>query len=138
MRRMFTVGAVLVLCGGVVPLVSPAGAGPAVATDAAADGAAIPFDFDGDGYADLAVGVSGEDLRGKSNAGAVQVLYGSASGPTAHDQLWHQGRKGVKGAVEAGDFFGSALASGDFNDDGLPTSRSGYRRRTSVVGRSGG
>jgi len=115
MRRTFTAGAVLVLCGGVVPLVSPAGAGPAVA----ADGAAIPFDFDGDGYADLAVGVSGEDLRGKLNAGAVQVLYGSASGPTAHDQFWHQGRKGVKGAVEAGDFFGSALASGDFDDDGF-------------------
>ncbi|MDH3959019.1 MAG: integrin alpha, partial [Actinomycetota bacterium] len=105
---MISVGAALVLCGAVVPLTSPEGAGVAVA----AQGAAIPFDFDGDGYADLAVGVPGEDLRGKLNAGAVQVLYGSASGPTAHDQLWHQGRKGVKGAVEAGDFFGSALTSG--------------------------
>ena len=115
MRRMISVGAALVLCGAVVPLTSPEGAGVAVA----AQGAAIPFDFDGDGYADLAVGVPGEDLRGKLNAGAVQVLYGSASGPTAHDQLWHQGRKGVKGAVEAGDFFGSALTSGDFDHDGF-------------------
>ena len=84
----------------------------------AADGGVIPFDFDGDGYADLAVGVPGEDLRGKRNAGAVQVLYGSASGPTTRDQVWHQGRKGVRGALENGDRFGKSLASGDFNADG--------------------
>lgn len=84
----------------------------------AAQGGAMPFDFDGDGYADLAVGVPGEDLRGKSDVGAVQVMYGSAAGVTARDQLWHQGRRGVKGALEKGDRFGATLASGDFDSDG--------------------
>ncbi len=79
----------------------------------------MPFDFDGDGYADLAVGVPGEDLRGKRDAGAVQVLYGSATGPTARDQVWHQGRKGVKNKLERADGFGDALASADFNADGF-------------------
>ena len=85
----------------------------------AAQAVAIPFDFDGDGYADLAVGVPGESLRGKRAAGAVQVLYGSASGVTDHDQLWHQGRTGVKGALEKGDGFGSVLTSSDFDADGF-------------------
>jgi hypothetical protein len=76
-------------------------------------------DFDDDGFADLAIGVPGENLEGKSNAGAVNVLYGSAAGLTAaRTQLWHQGRPGVKGAVERGDRFGSALTAGDFNRDG--------------------
>ena len=86
---------------------------------AAAGSAAMPFDFDGDGYADLAVGVPGESLRGVKYAGAVQVLYGSAAGVTARDQLWHQGRKGVKGAPEKGDSFGKPLASADFDADGF-------------------
>jgi hypothetical protein len=37
-------------------------------------------DFNQDGFADLAIGVSGEDIGGIGNAGAVNVLYGSASG----------------------------------------------------------
>ena len=78
----------------------------------------LPFDFDGDGYADLAVGVPGEDLGGVRDAGVVQVLYGSAAGPTARDQMWHQNRAGIKGTAECGDRFGEALASGDFDADG--------------------
>ena len=114
MRRGVAVGAGLVLVAGLAPAVAPIGTGVA----AAAQGAAMPFDFDGDGYSDLAVGVPGEDLRGKSDVGAVQVLYGSASGVTARDQLWHQGRRGVKGALEKGDRFGTTVASGDFDADG--------------------
>jgi hypothetical protein len=108
------VGAALVLISGVAATVSPVGSGVAEA----AGSTAMPFDFDGDGYADLAVGVPGEDLRGRRDAGAVQVLYGSASGVTARDQFWHQGRPGVKGALEKGDGFGTELASGDFDADG--------------------
>ena len=115
MKCGLVLGMGLVLVGGVVtPAVTPVGAGSA----SAATRMAMPYDFDGDGYSDLAVGVIREGLRGKKNAGAVQVLYGSDSGPTARDQLWHQGRKGVKGAVEEGDRFGWSLASGDFNRDG--------------------
>ena len=85
-------------------------------------------DFDGDGYADLAIGVSGEDVGAHRDAGAVNVLYGTSAGLTASgDQLWTQDSTGVKGTSEgppttgiaAGDAFGSALATADFDDDGF-------------------
>ncbi len=114
MRRGLATGAALVMVAGAAPAVSPIETGPAVA----AQGAAMPFDFDGDGHADLAVGVPGEDLRGKRDVGAVQVMYGSDSGVTVRDQLWHQGRPGVKGALEKYDGFGTTVASGDFDTDG--------------------
>jgi hypothetical protein len=37
-------------------------------------------DFDGDGYADVAVGVPGEDDASAIDAGSVTVLRGSRSG----------------------------------------------------------
>jgi FG-GAP repeat len=40
----------------------------------------VQADFNNDGAADLAVGVPGEDVGSISDAGAVNVLYGSASG----------------------------------------------------------
>ncbi len=65
-------------------------------------------DYDGDGKDDFAVGVSGEDIGAIGDAGAVSVLYGSASGlTTAGDQLWHQSAPGVLGGSETGDVFGS-------------------------------
>src|SRR5207249_835937 len=80
-------------------------------------GAALAVgDFNHDGYADLAIGVPGENVGKAANAGAVAVLYGSGSGLTAKgDDLWTQGSGGIRGAAEAGDGFGSALAAGDFN-----------------------
>ena len=47
-------------------------------------------DFNGDGAADLAVGVPGEDVDGISNAGAVNVISGSHTTglvPISH-QFW--------------------------------------------------
>ncbi len=76
-------------------------------------------DFDGDGFDDLAIGAPGEGIGAKADAGAVNVLYGSASGLTATgDQLWHQSTSGVLGGAEAGDLFGASLASADFDGDG--------------------
>jgi hypothetical protein len=80
-------------------------------------------DFNGDGFADLAVGVYGEDLS-VSDAGAVEVLYGSSTGLQAtgsggpDDQLWSQNSQGVPDSEESGDFFGMAITARDFNDDG--------------------
>jgi hypothetical protein len=71
-------------------------------------------DFNGDTFADLAVGAPSEGVGTAGAAGAVNVLYGSATGLTGSgSQLFTQ----VGGAAEAGDEFGAVLASGDFNSD---------------------
>ena len=77
-------------------------------------------DFDNDGFADLAIGVPSEGSGAISQAGAVNVLYGSASGLTSTgNQQFLQGVGGVLGTAEVGDGFGFALGSGDFNNDGF-------------------
>jgi hypothetical protein len=84
-------------------------------------GALTTGDFNGDGFADLAIGVEGEGVNGDAGAGAVNVLYGSASGlsPSAvlADQLWTQDSTDVNGNAAAGDSFGSSLVAGDFDGD---------------------
>jgi hypothetical protein len=76
-------------------------------------------DFDGDLRIDLAIGASYEDVGGDGNAGAVNVLYGSAGGLAAdHVPLFHQDVGSIPGGVEANDYFGDALAVGDFDGDG--------------------
>jgi hypothetical protein len=79
-------------------------------------------DFNGDGFADLAVGIPDEDT-GAEDAGAINVIYGSGTGLTATalnvpaPQFWSQNSPGLSGASEEGDRFGTALASGEFNGD---------------------
>jgi hypothetical protein len=73
-------------------------------------------DFDQDGFADLTVGAPGEDVASAFDAGAVSVLFGSSAGVTrAGGRLFTQ----VASPVEAGDGFGTALAAGDFDQDGF-------------------
>jgi FG-GAP repeat protein len=83
-------------------------------------------DFNGDGFDDLAIGVPGEDVdfRGVtiSDAGAVNVIYGSSNGLSATsprpDQFWTQSTTDVNDVSGKFDHFGSSLSSGDFNGDG--------------------
>ncbi len=76
-------------------------------------------DFNGDGYADLAIGIRGEEVTGEPNAGAVQVIYGSAQGLTATgNQLFNQSDNGISGQPKEDVDFGEALAVGDFDGDG--------------------
>jgi hypothetical protein len=73
-------------------------------------------DFNGDGFADLAAGASGEDVGSAFDAGAVSVLYGSASGlTTSGGRLFTQ----VGSPAATAEEFGHALAAGDFNHDGF-------------------
>jgi FG-GAP repeat len=68
-------------------------------------------DFDGDGFADLAVGVQFESLGTLDAVGAVNVLYGTAAGLTGSgSQFFTQNTPGVGSTVEENDLFGFALA----------------------------
>ena len=89
------------------------------------EGPAIPAsfdpleaDFNGDGYADLAIGVPNEEFGGK-HSGGVNVLYGTDDGLNGkQDEVWHRGTSGVDGGDDSGNQFGLALAVGDFDYDG--------------------
>jgi hypothetical protein len=77
-------------------------------------------DFNGDGRADLAIGVPGDTVSSIPSAGAVNVLYGSTSKLTASDdQLWTQDSPGILDTGESEDKLGRSLAAGDFDDDGF-------------------
>ncbi|GGN75393.1 hypothetical protein GCM10011579_055440 [Streptomyces albiflavescens] len=73
MRTRTSVTLAALLTAGLTPLTlsTPASAAPAKYAD----------DFNGDGYGDLVVGAPDATVSGKTGAGAVVVLYGSASGP---------------------------------------------------------
>jgi hypothetical protein len=93
-------------------------------------------DFDDDGFADLAIGVGGDVVDGLSFAGAVNVLYGSAAGLTSTgDQLWSQSGD-VLGTPAATDLFGSALATGDFDGDGVSDLAIGVQNDSPSIGGS--
>jgi hypothetical protein len=74
-------------------------------------------DFNGDNFADLAVGAPGEGVGGAAGAGALNVLYGSASGLEPSSDVFTQGSGGVAGAAELDDGFGAAVAKGNINGD---------------------
>ncbi len=78
-------------------------------------------DFNRDGYSDLAIGAPDETVGSTVGAGAVYVVYGSASGlgagPTGPLVL-HQDVAGVQNTAETEDRFGAALAALDVNGDG--------------------
>jgi hypothetical protein len=87
---------------------------------AAVGGCAGDEDYNGDGFADLAIGVPSEDIGAVSVAGAVQVVYGGSGGlSSAGDQVFHQDSDGMNDTAEPLDRFGAALASGDFDGDGF-------------------
>ena len=82
--------------------------------------AAVRGDFNGDGYFDLVVGIIREDVSGQSDAGSVQIIYGSPNGLVENDSsFWHQDQDGVNNAANADDHFGAAICAGDFDGDGF-------------------
>jgi len=127
-RRLLVIAVIAVLIAATAATSAPAFARPPAAAGipAAVLGAVHPqigdptwSDFDGNGSADLAIGVPRADVGGHKDAGAVHVLYGSSGGLSASgSQLWTQDSAGIQNVAEAGDRFGSSVASGDFDDDG--------------------
>ncbi|MEU9576202.1 FG-GAP-like repeat-containing protein [Streptomyces chilikensis] len=76
-------------------------------------------DMTGDGYADIALGVAGEDIGTVQDAGAVVLVPGSAAGVTgAGAKAVNQDTAGIPGVGEAGDMFGVSTALLDVNGNG--------------------
>ncbi|WP_371525151.1 FG-GAP-like repeat-containing protein [Streptomyces sp. NBC_01283] len=77
-------------------------------------------DFNGDGYADLAVGVPDGTVSGQAKAGYVNVVWGGPRGVGAHGSIRvTQATAEVPGSPEAGDRFGASVALVDLNGDGI-------------------
>jgi hypothetical protein len=75
---------------------------------------AVASDFNGDGYADVAIGEPENPITG----GGVQIDYGSATGINAtKSHFLSQATPGVPGDPAAEGVFGRTLVTGYFNDD---------------------
>ena len=113
-RRLARLGVVIVAMFGLVPVES---------ASAAPVKPAVPWDINGDGYAELALGSPRERGAGSprmGGGGVVTLLKGSAQGPVGAGSVTvSQESPGVAGYSEPGDEFGSAMASCDFNRDGF-------------------
>ncbi|MFD9204535.1 FG-GAP repeat protein, partial [Streptomyces anthocyanicus] len=77
----------------------------------------------GDGRDDLVAGAPGEAIGTRANAGAATVLFGMKNGLVdefgeSTAVAYNQGTPRVPGAAEAGDAFGAAVATGDYDRDG--------------------
>ncbi|MGW0533418.1 FG-GAP and VCBS repeat-containing protein [Streptomyces sp. NPDC003032] len=93
---------------------------PGVGEDGDEFGSSISAgDANGDGYADIAVGIPGEDIESVADSGSTVLLKGSRSGLTGTGaQAFQQSTTGVPGASEKADKFGSQVLLSDTNKDG--------------------
>ncbi len=97
-------------------------------------------DFNGDGFADLAVGIPGQKRSFESRVGAVFIAYGSEDGLRVQgSQVWQEGIDGVTGLGEGGDEFGASLQAVDLNGDGIDDLAIGAKGdRAGAVDKAGG
>jgi len=80
---------------------------------------ALAFDFNGDGFADLAAGIPYRSVAGFEYAGAIEVVYGSPTGlSSSFSQFLTQDSPGIKGRAKGWAFFGESTTSADFDGDG--------------------
>ncbi|MFE4824707.1 trypsin-like serine protease [Streptomyces sp. NPDC056704] len=77
-------------------------------------GATRTADFNCDGIEDTAVSDPAASVGGKAGAGLVRIVYGGGKGTAEinQDLDW------VSGGAEASDWFGEAMATVDYNEDG--------------------
>ncbi|MET9897928.1 FG-GAP-like repeat-containing protein [Streptomyces sp. NPDC006446] len=77
------------------------------------------IDFNGDGFADLAISAPNATVSGVGDAGYLSVVYGSSAGAdTAHPELITRATEGIPGDVVEYDSFGSWTAARDLDEDG--------------------
>jgi hypothetical protein len=77
-------------------------------------------DFNGDGFADVAVGIPGLTIGSATSAGSVNVFWGGPDGPRNYDVAGiSQATPGIDDVPETGDRFGATVAAGDVNGDGI-------------------
>jgi hypothetical protein len=72
--------------------------------------------YNGDDFYDLAIGVPGEDVGTVVDAGAVNTMHGSATGPAGTGQVLFQGDNALGDVIEPNDRFGQSLAKGIFSN----------------------
>ena len=107
-RRTLAVGTTLLLTAPLALWSSAAGAAQP----------AIPFDLNGDGRAEVVVGVPTWDVSpAAEDTGAAVVLWGGRN--RVQESLVHKGWQAIPGEPERGGAFGSAVASADFDLDGF-------------------
>ncbi|WP_369214577.1 FG-GAP and VCBS repeat-containing protein [Streptomyces flavofungini] len=83
-------------------------------------------DFDRDGYDDLAIAATGEDVGSDADGGTVQILWGSRSGLSGGTTL-----KDPRPTKH--DFFGAPIQAGDFNGDGKDDLAIGSRSGAATI-----
>ncbi|MEU1278746.1 FG-GAP-like repeat-containing protein [Streptomyces sp. NPDC005805] len=116
--------AVLALAGATQVAAAPTAKAPAAkapaATKAKAAAVPAPADFNGDGYPDLAVGAPNATVTGIKRAGAVSVIYGSATGlRTDRQQITTHATPGIPGEPRhRSNGWGTEAAHGDLDHDG--------------------
>src|SRR6186713_221630 len=114
LRRRFTQGAAVLLPVAAMLTAAVWTAGSAHAADCATR---VKSDFNGDGFADLAVGEPDRPAIGGGSRGALRVLYGTAAGLSSTNNQYLDATTTGLGTSVPGFSFGSAVASGFFNDD---------------------
>ncbi|MDG4858573.1 FG-GAP-like repeat-containing protein [Streptomyces sp. T-3] len=109
MRKRALLLSAALTTGLLTSLASPASAAPA----------GLQGDFNGDGFRDLAIAAPLANAGGKSKAGNVAIVYGTATGlSTTKRQVISQATSGIPGTPESGDHFGDHLTAGDLDGDG--------------------
>ncbi|GGU75433.1 hypothetical protein GCM10010260_04430 [Streptomyces filipinensis] len=132
-RRALTIATGMALAAGALAV--PAHA----ATASVPSGRHLHDDFNGDGYADLAVAAPTATVDGRKGAGYVAVVYGSSSGlKTSTRQVFSQNSAGVPGGAETDDAFGSAVSTADLDRDGYADLVVGVGGEDSAAGTDAG
>ncbi|MFI1567876.1 FG-GAP repeat protein [Streptomyces sp. NPDC020490] len=112
-RRAVAIAVALLATSAVTAAVPAAHAQPAPTREARQD-------FNGDGYADLAVAAPYATVGGKTKAGYVAVLYGSPKGLLAASRkVYTQASPGIPGTPEKNDMFGFRMSAADLDGDGF-------------------